>query len=95
MSKTQSGLQDAMTLLKLLAHPIRLQIVCDLVSGEKSVSDLYQEAVISQSAFSQHLALLKEHKVVTSRKEGLCVFYKIKEAAAKSIIKVLHQHFCK
>lgn len=94
MIKNKSGIDKAVILLKLLSHPVRLKISCDLILGEKCVADLYKASLISQSAFSQHLTLLKENQIVSSRKKGLNVFYTLKASAAKSVIKILHQHFC-
>jgi DNA-binding transcriptional ArsR family regulator len=95
MTKNKSCIDEVVVLLKLLSHPIRLKISCDLILDEKCVSDPCKASLISQSAFSQHFTLLKKKQIVSSRKKGLNVFYTIKALEAKSVIKALHQHFCR
>ncbi|TDT69228.1 ArsR family transcriptional regulator [Hypnocyclicus thermotrophus] len=62
---------------KALAHPIRIKIVKKLLFGELCVCDLNDDIDFSQSNLSQHLKILKDARIVTSRKEGLKVHYSI------------------
>ncbi len=60
-----------------LANPKRLEIIDPLRSGEMSVTELAEALGISQSNLSQHLAIMRQKGIVTTRREGLNVFYKL------------------
>ena len=80
--------------IKRLSHPTRLLVLCTLIEGEKTVGELTQLAEISQSALSQHLALLREHQLVKTRRESQTIFYSLADKNCIKIIDVLHQIFC-
>ena len=80
--------------LKALANVNRLMILCILCDGELSVTELNELIDISQSALSQHLAKLREDKIVTTRRESQTIYYSIADGVAKGIIQVLHDHYC-
>jgi len=80
--------------LKALANVNRLMILCILCEGELSVSELNGLVNISQSALSQHLAKLRDDKIVTTRRESQTIYYSIADGVAKGIIEVLHGHYC-
>lgn len=63
---------------KALAHPIRLEIIDLLKSEEKTVSGMMKSLNIKQAALSQHLAILRERGVVTSRKKGMNTYYSLR-----------------
>lgn len=65
-------------LLKALANERRIQILCLLREGEKSVSELENLVNLSQSALSQHLAKLRRDKIVKTRREAQTIFYSLK-----------------
>ena len=81
-------------LLKALANPVRLMLACQLAEGEKSVSELQEFVGISQSAVSQHLALMRQHKLVSARRDGQSVYYVLASSEAVAIMKALHAQFC-
>ena len=60
-----------------LGNPKRLEIIDLLRDGEKSVGDLLQSMDISQSNLSQHLGLMRQKGIVSSRREGLNVYYRL------------------
>ncbi len=62
---------------KTLANPKRLEIIASLKDGELSVGELVQKLGISKANVSQHLAVLRQRKVVTSRRDGVNIFYRI------------------
>ena len=62
---------------KTLANPKRLEIIASLKEGELSVGELVQRLGISKANVSQHLAVLRQRKVVTSRRDGVNIFYRI------------------
>ena len=86
--------QAAATLLKKMSNPHRLMLLCALSAGEMSVTALNQKVPLSQSALSQHLASLREAKLVKTRKDGQTVYYQLQGRVAMRIIAVLRQIYC-
>jgi len=85
---------EAVVLLKGLANESRLMVMCILAEGELSVSQLNNRLALSQSALSQHLALLREQGLVETRRVGQTIFYSLAESPALAVVRVLHQYFC-
>ncbi|MCQ6530929.1 ArsR/SmtB family transcription factor [Bacillus mycoides] len=76
--------------LKALAHPIRLEIIHQLLKKKPlNVSQLQQHLDIPQSTVSQQLGKLKLLKVVTSSRKGVEVFYRVEDEQAKQVMKIL------
>jgi ArsR family transcriptional regulator, virulence genes transcriptional regulator len=84
----------AVKLLKAVANEQRLLILCHLLPGELSVGEMNDKLELSQSALSQHLALLRRHKLVTTRKVAQTVYYSINSAEAEALIGLLYQLYC-
>jgi DNA-binding transcriptional ArsR family regulator len=84
----------AASLLRLLANEKRLMVLCQLADGELRVGDLQARVGLSQSALSQHLALLREDGVVATRREGTAIHYRIADQAALRVIQTLAELFC-
>jgi DNA-binding transcriptional ArsR family regulator len=84
----------AASLLRLLANEKRLMVLCQLADGELRVGDLQARVGLSQSALSQHLALLREEGVVATRREGTAIHYRIADQAALRVIQTLAELFC-
>ncbi len=84
----------AASLLRSLANERRLMILCQLVEGELSVGALQPRVGLSQSALSQHLALLREEGVVATRREGQSIFYRVADPAALRVLQTLAELFC-
>lgn len=82
---------DATALLRALASEHRLQILGLLEQGERSVSDLAQHIDLSQSALSQHLARLRRARIVSTRREGVTIFYRIADHDALALAKALSE----
>lgn len=85
---------DAAGLLKSLAHPTRLLVLCRLVEGEAPVSELQTLSALSMSALSQHLAVLREAGLVTARRQALAVFYSLQPSPAIGVLQALHDAYC-
>lgn len=81
-------------MLKAMAAPPRLMVLCNLVGGERSVGELLDEIPLSPSALSQHLAVLREEGLVSTRREAQTIFYSLASGPAMEIISVLHANFC-
>lgn len=86
--------ESAAALLKQLANPHRLMLLCTLIEGELSVGELNARVPLSQSALSQHLAGLRDANLVATRKDRQQVFYRLEGSEAVSVIKVLKQLYC-
>ena len=84
----------AVELLKAMANEWRLMILCQLAEGEKTVSELQAILGLSQSALSQHLAVLRREKIVKSRKQAQSVTYSLAGAEAPKVMNTLHEVFC-
>lgn len=75
--------------LKLMSHPERLLMLCRMDEGEVSVSELVELTGLSQSAVSQHLAMLRDEDVVSTRGEAQTRFYSLKDRIVRGIIHAL------
>ena len=80
--------------LKHLAHPQRLQILCRLSDGEKTVGELRDLCGASQSLVSQFLGRMKAEKLVACRRDGNFVAYRIEDPKILKLIQALHTIFC-
>ena len=89
----KDNIAEATALLKALAHEARLVILCLLVSGEKSVSDLEKILKIRQPAVSQQLARLRADDLVAARRQGKNIFYTIARPEVRDIINSLSHAF--
>ena len=90
----QRNATDAVSLLKGLANESRLMIMCVLSEGEVSVGQLNHRINLSQSALSQHLAVLREQGLVQTRRESQTIYYRLADTAAMNIIELLHDVYC-
>ena len=84
----------AVELLKAMANEWRLMILCQLSDGEKTVSELQEILGLSQSALSQHLAVLRREKIVQARKHAQSVSYSLAGTDAPKVMHTLHEVFC-
>lgn len=81
-------------LLRLLGNEKRLMLLCQLADGELSVRDIQSRVGLSQSALSQHLALLRAEGIVGTRRESQTIYYRIVDHAAMRVIETLAELFC-
>lgn len=84
----------AARLLKALANEHRLLVLCHLLEGERSVGQLNAELDLSQSALSQHLAVLREDGLVATRRESQTIYYRVASAAIATILGALQGIYC-
>ncbi|MEO9274140.1 metalloregulator ArsR/SmtB family transcription factor [Marinomonas sp. 5E14-1] len=89
---TQSS--KAAGFLKALSNENRLIILCYLLDKELSVTALNEKLPLSQSALSQHLAVLRKDGLVNTRRESQTIFYSLGDERAKTLIQTLHGLFC-
>jgi DNA-binding transcriptional ArsR family regulator len=85
---------EAAKLLSLLSHEARLRVLCELVGKERSAGELVDMSGLSQSALSQHLAKLREHGIVRTRREAQTIYYALADAKAARIIEALYELYC-
>lgn len=81
-------------LLKALANPDRLLLLCQLSQGERHVSELEALLGIVQPTLSQQLAVLRREGLVETRRDGKQIYYRISSPAALAVINTLYQQFC-
>ncbi|MBE7216542.1 metalloregulator ArsR/SmtB family transcription factor [Shewanella benthica] len=86
--------ENAAKWLKAIANPNRLMILCLLLDNELSVTQLNETVPLSQSALSQHLAVLRTQDLVSTRKSSQVVYYSLKNEQVSEIISIMHKQFC-
>lgn len=89
----QASLQ-ASQLLKSLSHPDRLLLLCQLTQGEYCVSELERLIGVGQPSLSQQLGILRKDELVTTRREGKQIYYRIASDDALAILRLLYERFC-
>lgn len=93
-NEMRKNCENVAQIMKALAHPQRLMLLCHLSTGEKTVGDLEELCGISQSQVSQFLARLKLEGIVASKKRGLFVRYRIADEKVTVLISALHRIYC-
>lgn len=93
-AQMQARADEAADLLKAMSNPQRLRVLCLLLDREMSVGEINALVDLSQSALSQHLAVLRESGLVDTRKEAQTVYYSVPPGPVHEIIRVLHGHYC-
>ena len=95
LGELQSRALRATGLLKAMSNPVRLLVLCQLAEGEKSVGELERVVNVSQSALSQHLALLRSRGLVASRRAGQTIYYSLAGREAPALLATLYEVFCR
>lgn len=85
---------QAVGVLKLLANPERLLLLCQLSQGEMCVSDLERALDIHQPTLSQQLGVLRGEGVVQTRREGKNIFYSVADPDVLQILALLYRLYC-
>ena len=85
---------SAAAMMAALSHEARLRVLCDLVGGERSAGELVKRSGLSQSALSQHLSKLRDEGLVSTRRDGVSIFYSIANPDAARIMDVLYEIYC-
>ena len=86
--------QDAANFLKAISHEGRLMILCHLVTGEKSVTELERLLSARQAAVSQQLSRLRVEGLVVPRREGKTIYYSLADDRPKRVLEVVYDLFC-
>jgi ArsR family transcriptional regulator len=92
--KMKASASVAVELLKVLGNRDRLILMCQLNQDEKSVGELESITGIKQPTLSQQISVLRNKKLVTSRREGKNIYYKVSDPLAFSVIEFLYGAYC-
>jgi DNA-binding transcriptional ArsR family regulator len=95
IEEMEANAAKAVKLLKALANERRLFILCHLLDKELSVGEMNQHLGLSQSALSQHLAILRNDELVATRKEAQTVYYSLQSDEVREVIALLHKLYCR
>ena len=90
-----SNARQASEFLKALSHEVRLLILCFLIEGERSVSEIEKMLKLRQPAVSQQLARLRADGLVEARRNGKNIYYSLARTEVRDVIQVLHDAFCR
>ena len=94
LEKMHDSAEGVSDLLKLLGHPDRLMVLCQLKFGEQSVGELARNLNIKQSPLSQHLARMRYEGVVSSRRDAQTMYYSIADEKVAQVVSVLYDLYC-
>lgn len=87
-------IETASRSLKAMSHPLRLKILCTLGNQEVCVQSIVDNVGTSQSNISQHLAILRDKGILSSRKEANKVFYRVEDERTLRLIGMMQEVFC-
>ena len=90
----RAAADQATGLLKALANPHRLLIVCQLIEKDRSVGELAGFLSLRDSTVSQHLALLRRDGIVGTRRDGQTIWYSIGSDPARELVQTLYRAYC-
>ncbi|KPF49203.1 ArsR family transcriptional regulator [beta proteobacterium AAP121] len=85
---------EACRLMKVLANPDRLLLLCQLAEGERCPSDLEAALGIVQPTLSQQLGVLRDEGLVATRREGKHIHYRLSSERARAVMQMLYSQFC-
>lgn len=94
LQEMQAAAARACSLLKTLGNADRLLLLCQLTQGEFCVSELESTLGIQQPTLSQQLGVLREEKLVNTRREGKQIYYSLASKEATAVMQVLYQLYC-
>ncbi len=94
MQSMQASAEAAAELLRAIGSAYRLQILCLLAEGPRTVTEICDATGMRQSLASQHLSRLRLDGLVKPDRQGHYVYYTLSHPAAKEIIAILYRHFC-
>jgi ArsR family transcriptional regulator len=90
----QEHIETAARALKAIAHPLRLKILCVVGDQEVCVQDIVDAVGTSQSNISQHLAILRDKEVLSTRKDANRVFYRVSDQRTLQLVAMMREVFC-
>jgi DNA-binding transcriptional ArsR family regulator len=87
-------IMQASLAMKAIAHPLRLKVLCVLGEGELSVQDIVDSVGTSQSNISQHLAILRDKGILSTRKDANRVYYRVGDQRTLKLVGMMRDVFC-
>jgi DNA-binding transcriptional ArsR family regulator len=94
LSVLEREAEDTCMVLRAVANPHRLLILCCLSKREHSVKELEQKIDLGQSALSQHLARLRRDNLVATRRDAQTIYYSIGNARTVGLLEALSTAMC-
>ncbi len=94
LKKMQSSADDACRLMKVLSNQDRMMLLCQISQGEKCVGELEECLDIHQPTLSQQLTVLRNERLVQTRREGKQIYYSSSSQVAREVMNVLYQNYC-
>lgn len=94
IDKMVDNATTASNFLKAISHEGRLMILCHLVTGEKSVTELEELLSARQAAVSQQLSRLRLEGLVVPRRDGKAIYYRLADERPRRILEVVYDLFC-
>jgi len=94
LDKMVKNATEASNFLKAVSHEGRMMILCHLVTGEKSVTELEELLAARQAAVSQQLSRLRLEGLVVPRREGKAIYYRLADDKPRRILEVVYDLFC-
>jgi DNA-binding transcriptional ArsR family regulator len=94
LGSLRSSADAACRLMKVLSNPDRLLLLCQLAQGEMRVGELEESVGILQPTLSQQLGVLRDEGLVSTRRDGKAIYYRIDSPQALDVMKVLYDQFC-
>lgn len=86
--------EEASRLLTAMANPRRLLVLCHLLEGERSASELARVAGLSPAALSQHLGKMRALRLVETRRDGQTIFYRLASDEVRAVLETLYRLYC-
>lgn len=94
LATVRSSADAACRLMKTLANPDRLLLLCRLSQGEARVGELESDVGVHQPTLSQQLGVLRDEGLVATRRDGKAIYYRITSMPAQAVMLVLYEQFC-
>lgn len=85
---------EATAALRSLAHEDRLLLLCQLSQGERCVGDLQEELDMQQPMLSQQLGVLRRAGMVSTRRDGKRIYYRVTDPRILAVLQTLYEHYC-
>jgi len=86
--------EEAARMLAAMANTKRLMALCHLLEGEKPVGPLAELVGLAPSAMSQHLARMRDLRLVETRREGQTIYYRLASAEVRAVLDTLYRVYC-
>lgn len=90
----EENINKASKALKAMGHPLRLKILCVIGEQELPVMDIVKHVGTTQSNISQHIDILREKEIITSRREGSKILCKVRDPNILKLMDAMQQTFC-